>query len=98
MKDQLEQLINQMYQGGILYAEAVREFKKRFILQVLTETKGNQCQAARELGMHRNTLNRTITELKLADDLRRILNEARGRGRRRSIISASPQKAMAASA
>jgi DNA-binding protein Fis len=63
VKDQLEALIMQMYRGGILYSEAVREFKKRFILTVLQENKGNQCKAARELGMHRNTLSRTIAEL-----------------------------------
>ena len=65
MKDQLEALVTQMYKSGILYSEAVREFKKRFLLTVLAEHHGNQCKAARELGMHRNTLSRTITELKL---------------------------------
>ncbi len=65
MKDQLEALIMQMYKSNILYSEAVREFKKKFILTVLQENKGNQCRAARELGMHRNTLSRTLTELKI---------------------------------
>lgn len=65
MKDQLESLVSQMYGSGILYSEAVREFKKRFIMNVLEQNKGNQCKAARELGMHRNTLSRTISELKL---------------------------------
>ena len=65
MKDQLEALILQMYKSNILYSEGVREFKKRFILTVLQENKGNQCRAARELGMHRNTLSRTIDELKI---------------------------------
>ena len=65
MKDQLEALILQMYKSNILYSEGVREFKKRFILTVLQENKGNQCRAARELGMHRNTLSRTIAELHL---------------------------------
>ena len=55
----------QMYKSNILYSETVREFKKRFILTVLQENKGNECRAARELGMHRNTLSRTIAELKL---------------------------------
>jgi Fis family transcriptional regulator len=65
VKDQLEALIMQMYKSGILYNEAVREFKKKFILAVLQENKGNQCKAARQLGMHRNTLSRTIAELEL---------------------------------
>ncbi len=82
MKDQLEALVAQMHRSGILYSEAVREFKKRFILTVLQENHGNQCKAARELGMHRNTLSRTITELKvdvraLRDGIRRPPRSAR---------------------
>ncbi len=65
VRDQLEALVAQMYQSGILYSEAVREFRKRFILTVLEHNNGNQCKAARQLGMHRNTLSRTITELEL---------------------------------
>ena len=75
MKDQLEALVSQMYKSGILYSEAVREFKKRYILAVLQENNGNQCKAARELGMHRNTLSRTISDLKL--DMRSVRDSAR---------------------
>jgi len=61
----------QMYKSGITYSEAVCEFKKKFILTVLQDSKGNQCKAARQLGMHRNTLSRAIADLKLnAKDLR----------------------------
>src|SRR5689334_14970900 len=65
VKDQLEALIVQMFRSGITYSEAVCEFKKRFILTVLQDANGNQCKAARQLGMHRNTLSRTIADLKL---------------------------------
>ena len=75
VKDQLEALVAQMYRSGILYEEAVREFKKRFIVNVLQENHGNQCKAARELGMHRNTLSRTIDELKI--DVRSLRSDAR---------------------
>jgi len=75
VKDQLEALILQMYKSNILYSEGVREFKKRFILTVLQENKGNQCRAARELGMHRNTLSRTLAELKI--DVRLLRDGAR---------------------
>ncbi|MGO9519499.1 MAG: helix-turn-helix domain-containing protein [Candidatus Korobacteraceae bacterium] len=72
MKDQLEALVLQMYKSNITYSEGVCEFKKKFILTVLQDCKGNQCKAARLLGMHRNTLSRTITELKLnVKELRR---------------------------
>ncbi len=75
MKDQLESLILQMYRSNILYSEAVREFKKRFIITVLEENHGNQCKAAREMGMHRNTLSRTMQELKI--DVRPLRTDAK---------------------
>ncbi len=65
MKRELDNLVTQMHAGGITYDEAVREFKKRFLLEVLAHHRGNQCKAAKELGMHRNTLSRTIAELEL---------------------------------
>jgi Fis family transcriptional regulator len=63
LKRELDGLITQMHSAGIPYAEAVRQFKKRYILEVLAHHKGNQCKAADELGMHRNTLSRTLAEL-----------------------------------
>lgn len=75
MKDQLEALVSQMTQSGILYSEAVREFRKCFIRAVLEQNNGNQCKAARQLEMHRNTLSRTISELEL--DVRAVRAGAR---------------------
>lgn len=63
MRRELDSLVAQMYAGGITYAEAVREFKKRFLLEVLVAQRGNQCKAARQLQVHRNTLSRMIEEM-----------------------------------
>lgn len=65
MKREMDGLITQMHSAGIPYADAIRQFKKRYILEVLSHHKGNQCKAAEELGMHRNTLSRTLAELDL---------------------------------
>ena len=65
MKDQLEGLVAQMVERGILFDEAVGEFEKRFIKQVLERANGNQSRAAQDLGIHRNTLSRKIGEYKL---------------------------------
>ncbi|MFC6646905.1 helix-turn-helix domain-containing protein [Granulicella cerasi] len=65
MKRDLDQLVLQMHAAGVNYNDAVREFKKRYILEVLSRHRGNQCKAAEELGMHRNTLSRTLAELEL---------------------------------
>ena len=66
MKDQLEGLVSQMVDRGILFDEAVGEFEKRFIKRVLDRTNGNQFRAAQVLGIHRNTLSRKIDQYKLA--------------------------------
>ena len=65
MKDQLEGLVSQMVERGILFDEAIGEFEKRFIKGVLDRVAGNQSRAAELLGIHRNTLSRKITEYKL---------------------------------
>ena len=65
MKRDLDNLVLQMHAAGLPYNDAVREFKKRFILEVLARHRGNQCKAAEELGMHRNTLSRTLAELEM---------------------------------
>jgi len=65
VKDQLEGLVTQMVDRGILFNEAIGEFEKRFIKRTLERADGNQCRAAKMLGIHRNTLSRKIGEYKL---------------------------------
>ena len=65
LKRELDGLITQMHSAGVSYTDAIRQFKRRYILEVLAHHKGNQCKAAEELGMHRNTLSRTLTELEM---------------------------------
>jgi Fis family transcriptional regulator len=65
VKDQLEGLVSQMVERGILFDEAVGEFEKRFIKRVLERVDGNQSRAAHVLGIHRNTLSRKLMEYKL---------------------------------
>lgn len=64
MKAELENLIDQMISRGILYEEAVREFEKRFILNVLERHNHNLSKAAIALGIHRNTLSKRLEEYK----------------------------------
>jgi len=73
VKDQLEALVGQLVDRGILLEEAVAEFERRFIKRVMDHEEGNQSRAARVLGIHRNTLGRKLEEYKLD-----------GNGRRRS--------------
>lgn len=70
MKDQLEALIGQMVDRGILLDEAITEFERRFIKCAMDHSDGNRCRAARLLGIHRNTLSRKVEEYKLENGRR----------------------------
>jgi Fis family transcriptional regulator, factor for inversion stimulation protein len=65
VRDQLEGLVSQMVERGILFDEAVCEFEKRFIKRVLDRSNGNLSRAAEVLGIHRNTLSRKVAEYRL---------------------------------
>jgi Fis family transcriptional regulator, factor for inversion stimulation protein len=65
VREQLETLIDEMVTKGIRFDDAQREFEKRFISRVLATTDGNLCRAADVLGIHRNTLSRKISELRI---------------------------------
>ena len=77
MKEQLESVVLQMYQAGVRCSEAVREFQKTFILTVLKDQRGNQCSAAKILGIHRNTLRRAIRALEIEIDATRVTGSKR---------------------
>lgn len=66
LKRELESLVTQMHSSGVRYEDAVREFKRQYLREVLIAHRGNQCKAAEELGMHRNTLSRAMAELGLS--------------------------------
>lgn len=65
MRQQLESLVSEMIDKGILFSEARREFEKRFIARVLQHHRGNLSRAAKDLRIHRNTLGKKIEEYKL---------------------------------
>ena len=65
MREQLDRLVGEMVAKDIRYEDAQREFEKRFIVHVLTQSDGSLGRAADLLGMHRNTLSRKIAEYHL---------------------------------
>ncbi len=62
MKAEMEQLIERMIAGGILYAEALQEFEKNFILKMLSRHNNNLSKASVALGIHRNTLSKRLEQ------------------------------------
>ena len=65
MRDQLEKLVQEMLDKGVLYDDARREFEKMFISRALQRTNGNVGEAADKLGLHRNTVARKMSEYRI---------------------------------
>ena len=65
MRDQLDRLVQEMLEKGILYDDARREFEKMFISRALQRSKGNVGDAADILGLHRNTVARKMSEYRI---------------------------------
>ena len=65
MRDQLEKLVQELLEKGVLYEDARREFEKMFIARALQRSKGNVGGAAEMLGLHRNTIARKISEYRI---------------------------------
>lgn len=56
MNSKLQAMVEEMFRSGIKLNQAVREFEKRYIEAALLSSRGNRTLAARNLGVHRNTL------------------------------------------
>ncbi|HTL46354.1 MAG TPA: helix-turn-helix domain-containing protein [Vicinamibacterales bacterium] len=65
MRDQMDKLVTEMLDKGVLYEDARREFEKMFIARALQRTRGNLGDAADLLGVHRNTIARKVSEYRI---------------------------------
>jgi DNA-binding NtrC family response regulator len=65
VREQLEKLVQEMLDKGILYDDARREFEKMFIARALQRSRGSVGDAACLLGLHRNTVARKMTEYRI---------------------------------
>jgi DNA-binding NtrC family response regulator len=63
--DQIESLVQEMLDKGVLYDDARREFEKIFIARALVRSKGSVGEAAELIGLHRNTVARKMAEYRI---------------------------------
>ena len=62
MREKLRSLVAEMVRGGVPLDMACREFERTFIEEVLAAHDGNHSAAAKDLGIHRNTLSKKLEE------------------------------------
>ena len=60
MKDRFEGLVGHLLDGGLFLQQAIEILEKSMIQGALERNHGNQCCAAKQLGIHRNTLQRKM--------------------------------------
>jgi Fis family transcriptional regulator len=77
MRISLSKIIREMRIKEAPYQDALREFKRQYVVWALMRNGCHLGRTAKELGMHHNTLTRTIHELRI--DAKEIRKEMRGR-------------------
>ena len=87
MKAQFDRLVEHLLGGNIFLQEAIELLEKSMIAESLKRNAGNQCATSKQLGIHRNTLQRKIKEYGLGNGRVRsrrkpVVREGRGRKRK----------------
>ena len=87
MKERFDPLVEQLLKGGIFLPEAIEILEKGMIRLCLEKSGGNQSEASKQLGIHRNTLQRKMVEYGLGNGKPRprrkpVAREGRARTRK----------------
>jgi DNA-binding NtrC family response regulator len=80
MKENFDALVAHLLNGGIFLGQAIEILEKRMIEGAIERCRGNRCSVAKQLGIHRNTLQRKMTEYGIGD--------GRARPRRKPVVAA----------
>jgi len=67
MKNEFDGLVDRLLNGGVFLMDAVGLLERCMIEAALGRSKGNQSAASKQLGIHRNTLQRKALEFGLAN-------------------------------
>ncbi|HSW40313.1 MAG TPA: helix-turn-helix domain-containing protein [Acidobacteriota bacterium] len=65
LKERLENLCTEMIEKGILFSEAMDQFERCFITEVMRRNNGNLVRSADCLGIHRNTLSKKVNHYRI---------------------------------
>lgn len=60
MKENFEGFVQQLLSGNIYLEEAIELLERSMIKRTLESTEGNQSEASKRLGIHRNTLKKKL--------------------------------------
>ena len=72
MKERFDGLVEHLLDGQLFLQQAIEILEKSMIQGALVRNHGNQCAAAKQLGIHRNTLNRKMMAYELGGTRPRV--------------------------
>ncbi|HTQ58204.1 MAG TPA: helix-turn-helix domain-containing protein [Bryobacteraceae bacterium] len=88
MKEKFEALVEHLVGNGFFLEEVVELLEKTLIEKTLERTGGNRSAASKQLGIHRNTLQRKMAQYHLGARKIRRKPAAAEAGKRRKAASA----------
>ena len=65
MSEKFDGLIERLLDANVFLPEAIEILERSMIHRVLDRNNGNQCATAKQLGIHRNTLQRKMEDYKM---------------------------------
>jgi len=80
MKTEIEGLVDRLLGANVSLDEATEILERSMIAGAMARHRGNQSAASKQLGIHRNTLQRKVVEYELKR--KPAVPEARGRRRK----------------
>jgi Fis family transcriptional regulator, factor for inversion stimulation protein len=82
MKNQFDGLVECLLGGGVALPDAIEILERSMIAGALARHEGNQSAASKQLGIHRNTLQRKVVEYDLGAKSARSRRKPAGRAGR----------------
>ena len=89
MKERFDTLVEHLLSGNIFLEQAIEILERSMIRLALERAKGNQCAAAKQLGIHRNTLLAKIRKYEVENEKPRRKSAARAAPARKRKTSAA---------
>ena len=93
MKENFDALINHLMEAGFFMEQAIEIIEKGMIQGALRQTNSNQSEAAKVLGIHRNTLLRKMVQHSIDGKRPRRKPVTRAQGRPQAGKARKPRKA-----
>lgn len=63
LSERLFAIVSELVRRNVSLVDARREFERQYLVASLKRTHGNQCKAARNLQVHRNTIRFKVSDL-----------------------------------